>query len=109
CEPLPAAHCVKSPRQRFNQHQLKQINRPLHHDCSLRLKNRAHDAAFDSQCRAVGCRRERARSEEHTSELQSRFDLVCCLLLENTRSSSLFSWRASKFEQMPSYHLVTSL
>src|SRR5699024_12686599 len=24
----------------------------------------------------------RQRSEEHTSELQSRFDLVCCLLLE---------------------------
>src|SRR5699024_3332345 len=23
------------------------------------------------------------RSEEHTSELQSRFDLVCCFLLEN--------------------------
>src|SRR5699024_11510477 len=23
-----------------------------------------------------------ARSEEHTSELQSRFELVCCLLLE---------------------------
>src|SRR5207249_5143345 len=35
---------------------------------------------------------ERARSEEHTSELQSRFDLVCRLLLEkknfNTQSSS---------------------
>src|SRR5699024_11835414 len=32
------------------------------------------------------------RSEEHTSELQSRFDLVCRLLLEKkkTRSSSLF-------------------
>src|SRR5438067_6914243 len=31
------------------------------------------------------------RSEEHTSELQSRFDLVCRLLLEkkNTRSSTL--------------------
>src|SRR5699024_11589117 len=27
-------------------------------------------------------RRPRARSEEHTSELQSRFDLVCRLLLE---------------------------
>src|SRR5207249_6711140 len=27
-------------------------------------------------------RRARARSEEHTSELQSRFDLVCRLLLE---------------------------
>src|SRR5699024_11937080 len=26
----------------------------------------------------------RARSEEHTSELQSRFDLVCRLLLEKT-------------------------
>src|SRR6266513_2141149 len=36
------------------------------------------------------------RSEEHTSELQSRFDLVCRLLLEkknlhcNTRNSSLY-------------------
>src|SRR5699024_12549333 len=28
------------------------------------------------------CREIRARSEEHTSELQSRFDLVCRLLLE---------------------------
>src|SRR5699024_12084632 len=27
-------------------------------------------------------REERARSEEHTSELQSRFDIVCRLLLE---------------------------
>src|SRR5699024_11896777 len=29
-----------------------------------------------------GVRRRRERSEEHTSELQSRFDLVCRLLLE---------------------------
>src|SRR5699024_11375798 len=28
---------------------------------------------------------EQARSEEHTSELQSRFDLVCRLLLENKK------------------------
>src|SRR5699024_11404071 len=28
------------------------------------------------------------RSEEHTSELQSRFDLVCRLLLETTKSSA---------------------
>src|SRR5437868_11364917 len=27
-----------------------------------------------------------ARSEEHTSELQSRFDLVCCLLLEKIKT-----------------------
>src|SRR5699024_12853187 len=26
-----------------------------------------------------------SRSEEHTSELQSRFDLVCCLLLEKKK------------------------
>src|SRR5699024_12077384 len=26
------------------------------------------------------------RSEEHTSELQSRFDLVCCLLLEKNNA-----------------------
>src|SRR5207249_12224366 len=31
---------------------------------------------------APGARRARTRSEEHTSELQSRFDLVCRLLLE---------------------------
>src|SRR5699024_12348753 len=29
---------------------------------------------------------KRRRSEEHTSELQSRFDLVCRLLLENKKS-----------------------
>src|SRR5699024_11969037 len=37
---------------------------------------------------ALGCGKRRTkkaplRSEEHTSELQSRFDLVCRLLLEN--------------------------
>src|SRR5437868_10104889 len=31
------------------------------------------------------CRRARRRSEEHTSELQSRFDLVCRLLLEKKK------------------------
>src|SRR5699024_11760975 len=32
---------------------------------------------------------ERLRSEEHTSELQSRFDLVCRLLLEKKK----YTWR----------------
>src|SRR5699024_11792063 len=36
-----------------------------------------HHAAPDGRFRA-----SRRRSEEHTSELQSRFDLVCRLLLE---------------------------
>src|SRR5437868_12101764 len=31
------------------------------------------------------CRRKMGRSEEHTSELQSRFDLVCRLLLEKKK------------------------
>src|SRR5207249_9306158 len=41
--------------------------------------------------------RLRARSEEHTSELQSRFDLVCRLLLEKKKNAvreSLLELRA---------------
>src|SRR5699024_11936298 len=34
------------------------------------------------------------RSEEHTSELQSRFDLVCRLLLEKKNSGTL--WMSSR-------------
>src|SRR5256885_10045371 len=38
----------------------------------------------------------RARSEEHTSELQSPCNLVCRLLLENKRTSiSSLAWRAA--------------
>src|SRR5699024_12787138 len=32
------------------------------------------------------CKNIRTRSEEHTSELQSRFDLVCRLLLEKKKT-----------------------
>src|SRR5699024_11422769 len=38
-----------------------------------------------SRPRPVPRRRRRPRSEEHTSELQSRFDLVCRLLLEKKK------------------------
>src|SRR5699024_12302639 len=41
-------------------------------------------------CRSEGSEpsaREDSRSEEHTSELQSRFDLVCRLLLEKKKNS----------------------
>src|SRR5438067_6327298 len=42
------------------------------------------------------------RSEEHTSELQSRFDLVCRLLLEKKKlQENMFRSRAS-------YHLLSS-
>src|SRR5438067_9401082 len=33
-----------------------------------------------------------ARSEEHTSELQSRFDLVCRLLLEKKKKKTTSEW-----------------
>src|SRR5207249_10301133 len=33
-----------------------------------------------------------ARSEEHTSELQSRFDLVCRLLLEKKKQTTRVIW-----------------
>src|SRR5207249_11360243 len=36
----------------------------------------------------VEAREHRPRSEEHTSELQSRFDLVCRLLLEKKKKKS---------------------
>src|SRR5438067_7565056 len=36
----------------------------------------------------LGGEEEHARSEEHTSELQSRFDLVCRLLLEKKKPST---------------------
>src|SRR5437868_11362632 len=38
--------------------------------------------------RLVRPRRRERRSEEHTSELQSRFDLVCRLLLEKKNRSA---------------------
>src|SRR5207248_11073384 len=37
---------------------------------------------------------ERARSEEHTSELQSPYDLVCRLLLEKKKGSTHFTYSA---------------
>src|SRR5699024_12811148 len=36
-------------------------------------------------CRDIRCLRRGIRSEEHTSEFQSRFDLVCRLLLEKKK------------------------
>src|SRR5437773_6647607 len=39
----------------------------------------------DRQTRKNRCSKESARSEEHTSELQSHHDLVCRLLLEKKK------------------------
>src|SRR5438874_6192005 len=50
------------------------------------------------------CRPRHGRSEEHTSELQSRRDLVCRLLLEkkNKRNNNAYGGNVSEY-------LVTSL
>src|SRR5207247_8107841 len=45
-----------------------------------------NDSAHDSG-RAGARRHRRPRSEEHTSELQSRVDLVCRLLLEKKKDT----------------------
>src|SRR5438067_9621405 len=49
-----------------------------------------HEWATERQCHAIPRVRVLAaavRSEEHTSELQSRFDLVCRLLLEKKKKN----------------------
>src|SRR5687768_17656264 len=49
------------------------------------------NAAARAGRRALG-----ARSEEHTSELQSRLHLVCRLLLEKKKPSLSVSWLAAR-------------
>src|SRR5256886_12014471 len=48
----------------------------------------ARQAARLSTLRGIGTRHAAARSEEHTSELQSQSNLVCRLLLEKKRQST---------------------
>src|SRR5699024_11256347 len=58
----------------------------------IRCKGHEHHDNQDDQ--AKHCQTVFARSEEHTSELQSRFDLVCRLLLEKkymTRQKDLIT------------------
>src|SRR5437868_15352171 len=51
-----------------------------------RPAQRAADFGHDAGTEGRDLERDRNRSEEHTSELQSRFDLVCRLLLEKKKS-----------------------
>src|SRR6266536_4616933 len=52
--------------------------------------------------RRNGCR-DAVRSEEHTSELQSRVDLVCRLLLEKKKKIPIRSITQSKKEEQIQY------
>src|SRR2546429_6825811 len=58
---------------------------PAHHH---RGQHREDDAQHEQEDRQppVDVERQRQRSEEHTSELQSRLHLVCRLLLEKTKN-----------------------
>src|SRR2546428_5930279 len=63
----------------------------LRHEVEIALEVRGiHDADDHTRPRCVGLAAEEhepRRSEEHTSELQSRSDLVCRLLLEKKKDN----------------------
>src|SRR5207249_5601253 len=52
---------------------------------------------------------ERPRSEEHTSELQSRFDLVCRLLLEKKKKEDIRNLIYSRTQIKKSLQLIPLL
>src|SRR5438067_6195261 len=53
---------------------------------SALLQGEAGEKRFGRRAHGLG--RDARRSEEHTSELQSRFDLVCRLLLEKKKEEA---------------------
>src|SRR2546421_4816026 len=69
----------------FRSHRLNDVARVRHHRHAARLAQ-----LFEAE--RGGCNLRllvRRRSEEHTSELQSRSDLVCRLLLEKKKKEEL--------------------
>src|SRR5258707_6748051 len=62
-------------------------SRPADPDRAVDVEHMQRDVPPQCKQANVACaRHRRLRSEEHTSELQSRQYLVCRLLLENTKS-----------------------
>src|SRR5699024_11381221 len=61
---------------------LRRTGQSGHRGCS---RGRPPRRRRSRSSRRAGCR----RSEEHTSELQSRFDLVCRLLLEKKKKTAI--------------------
>src|SRR2546429_6200582 len=60
------------------------------------LDDRHRNAIGQRDDADVACRRQRQRSEEHTSELQSRLHLVCRLLLEKKTKISTHQIRTTQ-------------
>src|SRR6266498_4563605 len=71
----------------------------------FRSRGSAHPSGSGASARAPpnprrGCSRT-ARSEEHTSELQSRPHLVCRLLLEKKKKVRVRAWRQKQKNKTP--------
>src|SRR5699024_11536854 len=82
---LPSLSVCTTDRKRFQSSVMASMKAVL-------LRNSpVFDSSLNSESRLPLLNDLRSRSEEHTSELQSRFDLVCRLLLEkknyNTESA----------------------
>src|SRR5439155_13323453 len=76
--------------------------------CSLRTNSPTKSSRFASTKRPARSRRQ--RSEEHTSELQSRGHLVCRLLLEKKKKfrSQKYGYPTSRILSLPDGSFVSS-
>src|SRR2546422_5513238 len=76
-----------------------------------KYQERERDGRYAEQCMFRGnlrghhCGRDGHRSEEHTSELQSRLHLVCRLLLEKKKTKSLKKYPSGK-SRLPRPHII---
>src|SRR5699024_12770031 len=67
--------------EQYKETKLEDLKRRMGNAVLAEMRNHVrNERSFDKSGRGV-----RGRSEEHTSELQSRFDLVCRLLLEKKK------------------------
>src|SRR5207249_7410907 len=64
---------------------------------------------FPNRCFHRSAHRRDSRSEEHTSELQSRFDLVCRLLLEKKKKKPHQNQDQAHTDQALTAHLQLTL
>src|SRR5688572_32715854 len=84
----------------FRSHRGSQRRRRRHADRSLRLRQNANHPGY-----RAGRGNPPARSEEHTSELQSQSNLVCRLLLEKKKKIKYITLTSTKYyANQKSYH-----
>src|SRR2546422_7829747 len=78
------------------------------------FRSRDHDLALDREVLALGLARDGdgvrdVRSEEHTSELQSRLHLVCRLLLEKKKKKNKQKHRVSSTNDTAAIHALSCI